>query len=223
MMRSHWAWCALVLCASFLPRSGDAAPPGPVRIALFDDPAFVDTSGGFTAESDNVQAALTSLGFTFTTFVGTTAVSWETATRAADVVIIPDLEIATGDLQSSLNENAEQAIVDFVAAGGVLVVMGNTNGRQSGLLNAAFGFATSTNTGGPTQLSDQGSPDSRWVQGPFDLPANNLTVSWIAPVLDTAFVYQDPLAHVATVVAIPYGAGKIVCMGWDFFNAAPVG
>ncbi len=197
-----------------------AAPQPPVRVAVFDDGAFVDTaSGGVSAESDNVQATLASLGFTVTTFVGTTEVAWRTASGNADVVLVPDLE--NGDLATALSENAEQALVDFVGAGGVLIVQGNASGRQTALLNTVFGFATSSGAGAATDL-EVVATGTRFGEGPATLPVNNSTVSLLGFPPGTTGVYVSPL-HVITVAEIAYGAGRIIFMGWDWFGAAPTG
>jgi|ERR1041385_4950106 hypothetical protein len=44
-----------------------------VRVAVFDDPRYMDTSGSVSAESDNVQASMSSLGFSVSTFTNIVA------------------------------------------------------------------------------------------------------------------------------------------------------
>ena len=52
------------------------------RVAVFDDPAFVDTANTSDAESDNVQASLAALGHSVKTFTGTSAAAPQAAAAA---------------------------------------------------------------------------------------------------------------------------------------------
>ena len=66
-MRKILLLLALTVCAVVV-------APGMARavtVAVFDDPAFVDSAGGSGAESDNVQASLTQFGHTVKRFDGT--------------------------------------------------------------------------------------------------------------------------------------------------------
>ena len=53
-----------------------------LTVSIFDNGSFVDTAGGYAAESDAVQASLTSLGHTVSTFTGITAADFSAAGAA---------------------------------------------------------------------------------------------------------------------------------------------
>src|SRR5688500_14682670 len=105
-----------LLLLGFTTTPASATPPAVPRVAVFDDAGFVDTASATpNAESDNVQAALASFGFTVATFTGTTEAAWRAATTGVQAVVVPELE--NGDLAVALDENAEQALVDYVSSG----------------------------------------------------------------------------------------------------------
>src|ERR1051326_2165234 len=65
----------------------------PSNVAVFDNNSFVDTSSGsFFAESDNIQASLSSLGHTVNTFTGITAADFAAAEAGSDLLLIPEQE-----------------------------------------------------------------------------------------------------------------------------------
>src|SRR5215471_9979652 len=75
----------LLLAASSLPAPASV-------IAVFDNPTYVDTSGGPPVpSSDALQALLTSQGNTVHTFTGLTAADFTTALSGANLILFPSL------------------------------------------------------------------------------------------------------------------------------------
>lgn len=108
MFKGRCCWLALGL---FLINSLSASA---ASVAVFDDPAFVDTASSSSgAESDNVQASLSSLGHTVVTF---TNIADEIAGHS--VVLIPEQE--NGDLASALSEVERSVLETFIRQGGTL-------------------------------------------------------------------------------------------------------
>src|SRR4051794_40476690 len=86
----------------------------PANVVVFDDDTYVDTSSGGTgAESDNIQASLTSLGHTVTTFTGITDTDFSTALTGQDLLVIPEQE--HGSLGPNLSAGAISVIQNYVS------------------------------------------------------------------------------------------------------------
>ena len=217
------ALAVVVVLALIAPLSALAAPQAPVRVAVFDNNTYVDeTSAPPSAEARNVRNALVSLGFVQLPFTGITAADFRAATNAADVLLIPELEVA--DLNAALAADARQVIRDFVAAGGVLIVHGDFFGRNAALLNATFGFATAIGVNVTGTASTQADPGSgtRFLKGPASVPGNNGTTSLAGLPVGTRVLYQTAAAQV-TAGMISVGAGKIIFLAWDWFDGVPTG
>src|SRR5262245_23357206 len=76
-------------------------------IAVFDDPAYVDTSGGPSVpSSDALQALLTSQGDTVHTFTGLTAADFAAAANGANLILFPHL-LNFGALATDLSTAAK--------------------------------------------------------------------------------------------------------------------
>ncbi len=73
-----------------------------LTVAVFDDPAFVDSNNSNISESDTVQASLVMLGHTVTTFTGIAAADFQGAIDDSDCLLIPELEL--GDLGAALSQ-----------------------------------------------------------------------------------------------------------------------
>ncbi len=111
-----------------------------LEIAFFDNPAYTDTA----EESANLVAALEGLGHNVTIFSGITANDWLTATSAANLLVIPELDV--GPLAGDLDGAALAAIFGYVNNGGGFIGI-SSNREDAGiyrditLWNAIFGFS----------------------------------------------------------------------------------
>ncbi len=87
------------------------------RVALFNDPAYVDDAN----DAANLEASLNALGHSVTPFSGTGLPEVQAALADADVIVIPDPEVAdpTADFAAS---GADDEIISFVSAGGVAIL-----------------------------------------------------------------------------------------------------
>jgi hypothetical protein len=106
--------------------------PGDVHVALFFDPAYVDTTTGGDGEAYNLQQTLLTQGFDVHTFTGTTTAEWTAALTDADVVAVPELEVNDG-LADDMEPGALAALQAFVDAGG----------RLTNYIDSAFPFMES--------------------------------------------------------------------------------
>jgi hypothetical protein len=193
-------------------------------VAVFADGDFVDLIDGEPAEAEapNVQASLASLGHEVTPFTGTTLGRFQTALASAQTLLIPELE--AGDLAAALATDVTNAIESFVAAGGVLIVHADFHGSVQLLLNQIFGFAT---LAGPELTDEELALEpmlyaTRFEGGVTNLYANDGTLA-ITGLPDSARRIYESLADDVGVALIPYGAGKVIYLGWDWYDAAPRG
>lgn len=190
-------------------------------VVVLTDGRYVDiTSGGGQAEALNLQAALRTLSHTVVSF-----------TNFADVVggllpvFIPELE--NGDLATGLDEPTKLALRNYVSGGGLLVVEGSNlaANRSVRLLNAVFGYSlpADTNVVGWTFARTAAATGTAFTNGPATLPGNNATralpIASLPP--EARAVYAA--SNWAAVAWWPYGGGRIVYLGWDWYDAAPLG
>lgn len=208
-----------------------AAAAQATDVALFFNPTYVDTtSPPPNAEGQNFKAALELEGFTVTTFTGITAADINAAVSGKQVLAFPELEVR--DLSPDLSSDAGFAIAFFVNnQGGTLIVCNQGDGDPLAVINEAFfgGFhMTAVSVSGPINITAaaDGTP---FAGGPATLPVNNKTTAVLASSLpDSAkIIYADANGN-GVVVLIPptgglTGGGNIVILGWDWFDAVPIG
>jgi hypothetical protein len=216
--------CALV-CA------GSLAPLDAAAIAVFDNPAYVNSSGGPNAASDSIQALLTLLGHTVTPFTGTSAAAFGAAASTSDLILFPDT-LNAGQLAIDLAPAAKTALANYVNAGGGVIAVGDNAHR---LLNVVFypgcNFTTincfaSSGTGGPSFLQAGAAASTTFATGPAVLTsppqpttALNLVASSPAGVKN---LYRDSVGgfpNSTTVLTAPFGAGSFGYLAWGFTQA----
>lgn len=191
-----------------------AAQAAPVLV--FDNGAIVDTSDTAEAESDTLQAALNFTGNPVTTFTATDAAGIAAALAGQSVLVIPEQE--NGSLIDALSEDARNVIRNFVAGGGGLIISADLQDT----LNILFGYnlnfiAADTSTLRPAAVG------TTFAGGPLSLPALPTTGGFELSTLPPGArsIYDDLVA--STVTLFNFGSGQIVQLGWDFFDAAPLG
>jgi len=81
-------------------------------VAVFDNPTHVDTEDLPSSESDTVQAAITALGHSVSTFTDASDSGFTAALAGKDVLVIPEIEFA----QLVLSPAAAAVVTNFVAA-----------------------------------------------------------------------------------------------------------
>jgi len=191
-----------------------------VTVAVYDDPAFVDTTDPASgdSEAENVKASLISFGHNVKRFEGTGSGAFSHALAGARLLVIPELE--DGDLAPALSPRAIHTIRTYVATGGGLIVFDN---KVANLLNTVFGYsvAAGSDTGPATRTGEVAG--TAFAGGPAMLTNNDATRA-----LDNAslpagasIMYVDGTS--SWVTAFSYGSGEIVFLAWDWFDAKPVG
>jgi len=193
---------------------------GDSDVVVFDDPSFVDTFGSSSSESDNVQASLTSLGFTVTTFTGVTGAQWSAALAGGSTLLIPEQEINA--LAPYLEPAAIAALQTFVASGGGLIINGS-GFNAAHLLNTVFGFSLAEQSIGSTTTKTAAAAGTEFADDIAFLNGNNATYGLASFSLPSGALSIYQSGGVATVALMGYGSGQIAYLGYDWFEAAPVG
>ncbi|WP_263834095.1 Ig-like domain-containing protein, partial [Sulfurospirillum oryzae] len=195
-------------------------------IAVFDNSKYVDSSNGYWAESDNIQATLTSQGHSVSAFTDESSAGFKTALANASVLIMPEEENGS---YTNLSAGAKETIHDFVNDGGTLIINSAYVNYDTAFLNQMFGWSLSDSG---IFYSDGGHPFSktsdaigtRYEGAPSSLPDNDGTYTIATSSLPEGALnlYADGNGHTA-MFSITVGSGTVVFLAYDWYNAAPVG
>jgi hypothetical protein len=185
-------------------------------VAVFGNNAYVDwIVGSPNSEASNLYDSYRTLGldvhaFSSLDFVSDLADAW--------VLAIPEL---FSDVAAVMTATQRAAVVNFVNNGGTLVVQGGAQGVV--FLNTLFAYGlVSGVTGGPYALSGA-AVGTVFETGPASLVAANGTYPWTVASLPVGSLVMYGAGPDATVAVIPRNNGQIILMGWDWFNAQPIG
>jgi len=204
-----------------------AAPAAAVSVVVFDDAAWVNTTGSFGQESLNVQASLVSLGYGVSTFTGLSGADWQSAAASADVILLPEQSEQGFDptLAESLDPAAVAAIRSFVADGGGFIIHSHPDFFRNDVnfLNEIFDFSIAA-VASPNSAQDlvAGAAGTAFEGGPLTI-ADLSAIGFIGALPAGATpIYQEAFDQVSVAI-LPFGDGEIVYLGWDWFDAAPLG
>jgi hypothetical protein len=200
----------LAVLAFALPASASAArilyadghPLDPTRLATFGGHTLVDPGNGALPEEG---------------FDGCSDAEWGAALARTDFDILMVGESAPGCIggATDLSPATLTAIANYVRNGKPIIITG-AHADEAGFLNAVFGFST-TNVSdtsdetltGTLQPSAAGTPFAGGPPSLTDLSATELLSGTPGTTL-----YSGPEGTWA--FTIPYGAGTVTYLGWDF-------
>jgi exosortase sorting signal-containing protein len=207
-----------------------AFPAQAAEIALFFNSNYVDTTPDATGEAFTLQQTLIAQGNNVTTFTGITGPEITAAVAGKTFLIIPELQ--NGNLSPDLDDAARIAIELFVRGGGTLIVFDPGDGDPLAVINEVFGFDNMTlklTSGGaavaPITLDAAAAAGTPFAGGPATIAINlNATDTVLASSIPNfgRIIYKDAKGNGA-VVLLPFSLGNVVIMGWDWFDAQPVG
>jgi hypothetical protein len=191
----------------------------PQGIALFANVTYVDyIPGDSDSEASNVEAFLTASGFDVKNFTDFSAAGISKAVKGRKILVFPEME--TADLSPDLTPEAAQVIADFVSQGGTVIFF---DPYDTALVNNIFGFSIDISEAiEPITLDASAAAGSPFAGGPATIPANDATDSVNSLPSWARALYVDDDGE-ATVALIPYGLGNVVLLGWDWYDALPVG
>lgn len=216
MQLSTWRRLGMAALASGMLIAGSAFA---ANVALYADTTYVDYSPPSTSsEAYNMQVALTSMGHTVTPFTGTTGAAWTTALSGAQILVVPEQE--NGQIAGNLDAAAVTAIQNFVSTGGILIVGEDYSGTL--FINSVFGYSIVFTTGSASTIT-AAAASTVFAGGPASLTDNNATGGY-----DTASLPAGGLCAYANgtncmVFQINQGSGRILQLGYDFYDAVPNG
>lgn len=195
----------------------------PTKVALLADTAYVDYNPGATgSEASNMEGTINrTADVRVTPFKGITPEIIGAALLNRKVLVITE---PFGGLETDLSGPARDAIVSFVKGGGTLL-FSYPAGTSSTIANSTFGFSlVGSGLDQDPAIDDAEAAGTRFAGGPKDLSQNDatsgITVASLPP--GSKAIYKDS-GTAAAVVVIPFEAGQIIFVGWDWFDAAPVG
>jgi len=187
-------------------------------VAVFDDPAYVDTTNlAPDGESDNIQASIAAKGHAVRAFTGITAPNFSFAIAGAKVLVIPEQE--SQELAPDLSGDAVHIIRSYVASGGGLILSDNTGSFAASFLDRVFGISVTQGSGPGTTNKQAAAAGTNFAGGPATLPNNNGTDFLTGLPAGAASIYANGAN--SSVVAFTVGNGEVVFLGWDWFNSNP--
>jgi hypothetical protein len=192
---------------------------------IFVNNDFVDYYEGSTETSDeanNLIAMFDESGVVYKKFTDIDGRTFSSLDNM-DKLIIPELD--ANDLLPSLTSDARNAITDFVDGGGTLIMFEPNVGDVIDVLNELFGWSLNTSeseVSEPIAITEAGAilfPDESATLP--DLSATDSLDTTTLPV-NSVSIYTDD--NDETIVAkMPYGDGFVYVLGWDWYDAQPVG
>ena len=156
----------------------------------------------------------------FTTSRESAGSAFATAIAGKKAVILPEAERT--DFLRLMDAPSKTALTDFVKTGGRLIVMQDGFTQNVNLINSLFGFSLQQQGAiGPGVLT---SSVPFMISGaPTLLPNLNATQS-IAPwTLPPSAIQLYGMATQSVATYIPVGEGSILILGYDWYNAKPMG
>lgn len=174
--------------------------------------------GDSSHEANNIIAYMDLIETPYETFTGINASSFSSGSK----ILIPELE--ENDLLPDMTNDAKFALESLISNGGTLVMFEPDSGDLIDFLNDIFGFSLSSNSATePISLTVGGS--SLFNDLSDNIPANNGISSLDATTLPegSITVYEGSGTNESVVTMIPYNSGKIYVMGWDWYDAIPIG
>lgn len=203
------------------------------KVGVFYNSDYVQISeGSLFAEGSNILKSLESKAHEVSTFENIDFDTWKNVIDQNDLILIPELEKA--NLFADLSNETIQLLSDYVKNGGGLIICGvvapieSNSGNAIDLLNGVFDLQLRADAS--TLEGNSNKIENNTLNTHFSICnttiINNNSIAFLTSGLPTASkrIYNDALENNHTSVAlIPLGAGKIVYLGWGWWNAFPVG
>ena len=197
-------------------------------IGLFYHKDYVQIEdGNLFAEASNLQNTLNDFDYDLNYIEEFN----EESILAADLIIIPELE--RKNLYLDLTQAQKNELEAYVRNGGGLIISGvvapneANNKNAVDLLNGVFNFQLKSDQFTLTGFSDKSNnvPYEEFSDSPQEI-INNNAIAFITgglPKASTQIYIDQSNENHSSVALIEYGQGKIVYLGWGWWNALPFG
>lgn len=183
-------------------------------VGLFYDSSYVDVGNSTGDEATNVKKSLESFSHVVTTFVGTSAATWNYVTKTNDVIAIPELQ---KDLL--VDPGVAVIIKQFVMNGGTLIVFQDENNVD--FINSVFGTTLDHTSSASTSTRQSDASGTTFSGGPNTIPDNAAVDAIGAGMPPGSESYYDNVDGNSTVMSFQVGKGQITYLGWDWQNSLP--
>jgi len=189
-------------------------------VALFTNSTYVDyVPGNADHEASALHDSYTALGIDVRTF---SSLDFAGDLSDAWILALPELN---GDLAAAMTSSQRNALYNFVAGGGTLMIHGGF--YNTSFLNTLWGYALVLGGGAAPFARAGGATGTVFAAGPASLnslSATSLIDDLTLPV-GSIIMYQAVAAGTndSPLFVIPYGSGQIIWIGWDWFRAPPSG
>ena len=196
---------------------------GGTGISMLSNTNYFDyETNDLGSEVWNLLQTFDSFGKTVTLFSDISESGFSSALLNAGYLIVPEME--NGPLAPDLSESAKSQIRNFVSYGNTLIMFYPENNSIS-FPNDVFGFNLEYDGGNYSDLNSGDASGTPFASGPSNLESYSATNSILTSTLPigSKSIYTFNGGNNATVVQIPYNGGKVIIMGWDWYNAAPYG
>ena len=186
-----------------------------------------DPLGDNVYEANNIMAYLDANTIAYETFSDISESGWNSVVYEISYgyVVIPEIEKA--DILPDMSAGAKSAVNNFVSNGGRLLMFAPDNGDVIPFLNDIFSFSIiSVGEGGISE------PISLTVAGSALFPSESSTIPSLSDTsgldastlpAESVTIYEGSGPNQSVVTMIPYGSGKIYVLGWDWYDASPLG
>jgi LPXTG-motif cell wall-anchored protein len=230
-----------VVGALLLPTAAAEAAPGD-DVLVFSNGNVVDRedTGASGGEYEWISAAIDDLGYNVIPFDGADGsdTAWETALEGIDYFVLPDQEkgpFYDPDTPPSwLGASAFDVLIDWIQAGGTMLVSGTCQVHQGGtgyLLSQAVGVDYDNVLGGDEPSTDsciEAGLSTRWIDdsslpdnlgyanGDYGMMLTAFSDAQLAPL--TVWYTSGSCEEMLTVGEFAAGSGRIAFEAWDYYN-----
>lgn len=197
------------------------------NFAIFWDSNFIENFASCNSEGYSVEQTVIDLGYTISQYI-TDIDNFTTDLAGIDILLIPETEI--GEFDNDITPANATAIRDFVNNGGVLIHFGgsafsNSGGSNSSdNLNTIFGFSLSESgfmSVGSTSILPAETAGTCFESGASTLDNQSGTHLLINTLPEGSKCFYKDANDETSVVTIPFGAGSIFYLGWDWYRGGP--
>jgi RTX calcium-binding nonapeptide repeat (4 copies) len=205
------------------------APAGPAlatpnTVAFFNNRAYIDkeTSEVGGDESQNMQAGLEDEGYDPRTFTGIGQAALSRALAGARFLVIPELG---GDvsLAPDLSQEAVRTIRGYVRTGGGLILVADFQEYLEPLMRKLFGFEPVVQEVGPNSGITPAADGTEFEGGPSSLDDLSAVLGLDSQSLPNGVKKIYKSGGATTVAYFRFGDGEVVVLGWDWYDAQPLG